>query len=95
MGESRGRPYSFAVLPDETSRIAVLERFFDVIGDLNNAEIMGLARALYRSHWTIRTHWKTRRSNPPYDVMLRVISWDKQGRVLEKRKVTQSYVDLF
>lgn len=95
MGNSGGRPYFFARLPEEKSRIETIEKFFDIICDLSSAEMKGLARALYRSPESVRCHWKTRKHLPPYDVMLRVIEWDDLDRPLERRKVTQSYVDLF
>lgn len=95
MGNSAGRPYYFAVLPEEKPRIDIIERFFGIIETLTTRESRGLARALYRSHSTILTDWKTRRHIPSHDVILRVIEWDERGRKVMTRKVTQSYVDLF
>lgn len=95
MGNSGGRPYYFATLPPEKPRILVIGRFYDIIDVLSSAEMKGLARALYRSPHTVAKKWKYRQCCPPYDVMLRVIEWDDAGRPLTKRKVTQSYVDLF
>lgn len=89
-----GRPYTIAILPEESDTILIREMFYRVIDSLTHQQSIGLSRALCINPDSVRTHYKTRQRFPGVEVALRVLEWNKRGKPLEKRKNTVSYLDL-
>jgi len=92
--DKRGRPYFFAQLPPENDTVAIRGNFYSVVMTLSPKEERGLARALFININSIRQNYKNRRSWPGLEQALRVIEWDRRGRILTQRKVTTSYLAL-
>ena len=93
MRNSAGRPYYFALLPPEPLSVDILHEFYDICEKLTSAQAAGMMRALDMSPSSF-LNWRYKTRRPSLDVAIRVIRWYREGCDMERRKVSESYVDM-